>query len=154
MQKLSDTTFQFVPYRGIGPAMLDLVAGQIDLLIGAPSVVLPQVRAGTIKAYAVTAKTRLAAAPDIPSVGEAGLPGLYISSWRGLWAPKGTPRNVISKLNASVVDVLAPPPHDDELPISERRFRRLRSRPPRRSPHCRRLKSRSGGRSSRRPELR
>src|SRR5438067_1707822 len=81
--------------------------GQIDLLIGAPSIVLPQVRAGTIKAYAVTAKTRLAAAPDIPSVDEAGLPGLYISGWRGLWALKGTPRNVISKLNAAVVDVLA-----------------------------------------------
>jgi tripartite-type tricarboxylate transporter receptor subunit TctC len=109
LQRLSDTTFQFVPYRGIGPAMLDLVAGQIDLLISAPSVVLPQVRAGAIKAYAVTAKTRLAAAPDIPTVDEAGLPGLYVSAWRGLWAPKGTPRNVISRLNATVMDVLAAP---------------------------------------------
>jgi tripartite-type tricarboxylate transporter receptor subunit TctC len=70
---------------------------------------LPQVRAGKIKAYAVTAKTRLAAAPDIPTVDEAGLPGFYISVWRGLFTPRGTPKDIVDKLNAAVVDALADP---------------------------------------------
>ena len=108
-QKETGTRFQFVPYRGAGPAMQDLIAGQIDLMILDPPTSLPQVRAGSIKAYAVTAKTRLAAAPDIPTVDEAGLPGFYISLWNGLWAPKGTPKDIIAKLNAAVVEALADP---------------------------------------------
>jgi tripartite-type tricarboxylate transporter receptor subunit TctC len=87
--------------------MQALLAGQIDLMIDFAANSLPQARAGTIKAYAVTAPGRLPAAPDIPTVDEAGLPGLYISAWQGLWVPKGTPRNVIDKLNAAIVAALA-----------------------------------------------
>jgi tripartite-type tricarboxylate transporter receptor subunit TctC len=108
-QKVTGTRFQFVPYRGAAPAMQDLVAGQIDLMFDQVGNALPHVRDGTIKAYAVTAKTRLIAAPDIPAVDEAGLPGFYISVWRGLWAPKATPKDVIARLNAAIVDALADP---------------------------------------------
>jgi tripartite-type tricarboxylate transporter receptor subunit TctC len=108
-QNVVGIRLQLVPYRGAAPAMQDLVAGQIDFMFNQTSNALPQVRAGTIKAYAVTAKTRLAVAPDIPTVDEAGLPGFYISVWRGLWVPKGTPKEVIAKLNAAVVDALADP---------------------------------------------
>jgi tripartite-type tricarboxylate transporter receptor subunit TctC len=87
--------------------MQDLVAGQIDIMIDQAANSLPQVRAGTIKAYAVTEKTRLAAAPDIPTVDEAGVPGLHISIWHALWMPKGTPRDIMMKLNAAVMDALA-----------------------------------------------
>lgn len=103
------TEFQFVPYRGAGPAMIDLVAGQIDLMFDQASNSLPQIKNGTIKAFAVTSPTRLAAAPDIPTVDEAGLPGLYISYWHGLWAPKNTPRDVLERLNAAIVAALADP---------------------------------------------
>ena len=89
--------------------MQDVVAGQIDLLIMDPTTSLPQVRAGLVKAYAVLAKVRLAAAPDIPTVDEAGLPGFYASLWHGLWVPKRTPPTIINKLNAAVVDALADP---------------------------------------------
>jgi len=108
-QKETGTRFQFVPYRGAAPAMQDLVAGQIDMIIDSPTITMPQVHAGTIKGYAAAAKNRLSIAPDIPTVDEAGLPGFYISSWNGLWAPKGTPKDVISKLNAAVVHALAHP---------------------------------------------
>jgi tripartite-type tricarboxylate transporter receptor subunit TctC len=106
-QNITGARFQFVPYRGAGPAMQDLVAGQVDLMIDQAANSLPQVRAGTIKAYAVTDKVRLAAAPDIPTVDEAGVPGLHISIWHALWMPKGTPKDVIAKLNAAVVETLA-----------------------------------------------
>jgi tripartite-type tricarboxylate transporter receptor subunit TctC len=89
--------------------MQDLVAGQIDLMIDLSANSLPQSRAGTIKTYAVTAKRRLTAAPDIPTVDEAALPGFYASNWRGLWAPKGTPNTIIAKLNRAAVDTLADP---------------------------------------------
>jgi tripartite-type tricarboxylate transporter receptor subunit TctC len=107
LQKITGTSFQFVPYRGAGPAMQDLVAGQIDIMVDQAANSLPQVRAGTIKAYAVTEKTRLAAAPDIPTVDEAGVPGLHISIWHALWMPKGTSKDIIAKLNAAVVETLA-----------------------------------------------
>jgi tripartite-type tricarboxylate transporter receptor subunit TctC len=106
-EKETGTRFTFVPYRGAAPAMQDLVAGQIDLLITGATVALPQVRTGAIKAFAVTATSRLAAAPDIPTVDDAGLPGLRISGWFGLFAPKGTPKDAIAKLNAAAVDALA-----------------------------------------------
>ena len=106
-QQATGTRFQFVPYRGAAPAMQDLLAGQIDMIIDDPTNSLPHVRAGGIKAFAVTAKTRLAAAPDIPTVDEAGLPGFYFSRWHALWVPKGTPKNIVGKLNAAVVDALA-----------------------------------------------
>src|SRR5205807_4344901 len=107
LQSITGTQFQFVPYRGAGPAMQDLVAGQIDIMVDQAANSLPQVRAGSIKAFAVTEKTRLAAAPDIPTVDEAGVPGLHISIWHALWMPKGTPKDIIAKLNDAVVDTLA-----------------------------------------------
>ena len=101
------TKFQLVPYRGAAPAMQDLIGGQIDLMIDQVSNSVPQIKAGTIKAYAVAADRRSLAAPEIPTVDEAGLPGLYGSLWHGLWAPKGTPHEVITKINAAVKQVLA-----------------------------------------------
>jgi tripartite-type tricarboxylate transporter receptor subunit TctC len=106
-QNITGARFQFVPYRGAAPAMQDLVAGQVDLMIDQAANSLPQVRAGTIRAYAVTDKVRLAAAPDIPTVDEAGVSGLHIAIWHALWMPKGTPKDVIAKLNAAVVETLA-----------------------------------------------
>jgi tripartite-type tricarboxylate transporter receptor subunit TctC len=106
-QKETGTRFQFVPYRGNGPAMQDLVAGQIDLMIEPSSNFLSHVRAGVLKAYAVASRTRVAAAPTIPTVDEAGLPGFYASFWQGFWTPKGTPKSVIAKLNSAVVESLA-----------------------------------------------
>jgi tripartite-type tricarboxylate transporter receptor subunit TctC len=108
-QKETGTQFQFVPYRGVGPAMQDLVAGQIELMFDTSANSLPQARAGTIKGFAVTSKARLASAPNIPAVDEAGLPNFHISNWRGLWAPKGTPKDVVAKLNDAVVRALADP---------------------------------------------
>jgi len=109
-QKETGTQFHFVPYRGVGPAMQDLVAGQIDLEFDPSSNFLSHVRAGNLKGYAVTAKTRLAAMPEVPTVDEAGLPGFHASLWYGLWAPKATPKDVVAKLNAAVVDALAAAP--------------------------------------------
>jgi tripartite-type tricarboxylate transporter receptor subunit TctC len=109
-QRDTGTRFQFVPYpRGAAPAIQDLVAGQIDMVISDPIAALPQVRAGTIKAFGITTKTRLPSAPDIPTLDEAGLPGFDISQWHGLWLPKGTPKNIIVRLNAAVTDALADP---------------------------------------------
>ena len=106
-QAITGTRFQFVPYRGAGPAMQDLVAGQIDMMIDQAANSLLPVRAGLIKAYAVTGKTRLTAAPDIPTVDEAGVPGLHISTWHALWMPKGTSKDIITRLDGAVVDALA-----------------------------------------------
>jgi tripartite-type tricarboxylate transporter receptor subunit TctC len=114
-QQETGTRFGFVPYRGTGPAMQDLVAGQIDMMIDTPTNSMSHVRAGTIKAYAVTAKSRAAVAPDIPTVDEAGLPGFHMSFWQAFWVPKGTPKNVIAKLNAAVVDALADPAMRERL---------------------------------------
>jgi tripartite-type tricarboxylate transporter receptor subunit TctC len=103
-QKMTGTSFSLVPYRGNGPALQDLMSGQVDLSIDQASVVLPYVRSGHIKAYAVTSKVRLRDAPEIPTSDEAGVPGLYISTWFGLWVPRGTPEAAVAKLNASVVE--------------------------------------------------
>lgn len=108
-QKETGTRFQLVPYRGAALIMQDLLAGRIDLMLDFAANSLPQVRFGTIKAYAVTAPSRLPAAPDIPTVDEAGLPGFYISAWEGVWVPKGTPKDVVGKLNAAIVAALADP---------------------------------------------
>jgi tripartite-type tricarboxylate transporter receptor subunit TctC len=109
LQSVTGTRFQFVPYRSGSLAMQDLLSGQLELLMDNPLYSLPQVRAGRIKAYAVMSKGRMAGAPDIPTVDEAGLPGLYNSTWFAVWAPKGTPRQVVGKLNAAIVDTLADP---------------------------------------------
>jgi tripartite-type tricarboxylate transporter receptor subunit TctC len=106
-QHASGTRFGFVPYRGGGPAMQDLVAGQIDLMIDAPATVLPQLRASTIKVHALAAKSRLASAPDVPTTDEAGLPGFHFSAWFAFLAPKGTPKPLIERLNAAAVESLA-----------------------------------------------
>jgi tripartite-type tricarboxylate transporter receptor subunit TctC len=108
-ETLTDTRIQFVPYRGTAPAMQALVAGQIDLIFDQLSSSLPQLQEGTIRSYAVMSKTRAAAAPDIPTVDEAGLPGLYLPVWNGMWAPRGTPKPIIDKLNSAVVESLADP---------------------------------------------
>jgi tripartite-type tricarboxylate transporter receptor subunit TctC len=108
-QRETGVRFHFVPYRGNGPAAQDLVAGQIDLMIEPSSNFRTLVRAGSIKAFAVTSAMRSATAPDIPTVEEAGLPGLRTSLWYGLWAPKGTPQAVIGRLNAAVVEALVDP---------------------------------------------
>jgi tripartite-type tricarboxylate transporter receptor subunit TctC len=108
-QNTTGTHFRFVPYRGGVVAMQDLIAGRIDLIFADQTTSLPQVRSGNIKAYAVTGNSRLAAAPDIPTVDEAGLPGFYCSVWNALFAPKGTPKDVIAKLNAAAVSALTEP---------------------------------------------
>lgn len=108
-QNFSHTKFLFVPYRGTGPAMQDLISGQIQIMIDQSSNSLPQVRNKLIKAFAVTSKTRLAVAPDIPTVDEAGMPGFYISVWHGLWVPKDTPKPIIAKLAAAVRAAFADP---------------------------------------------
>lgn len=108
-QKQTGTRFAFVPYRGGGPAMQDLIAGQIDLMFDPAGSAVPHVLAGSIKAYAVTAKSRLTAAPDLPTVDEAGLPGMYVSLWHAFWVPKGTPPDIIAKLNAAAVEAMADP---------------------------------------------
>jgi tripartite-type tricarboxylate transporter receptor subunit TctC len=112
-QNMTGTTFQFVPYRGDNPAMQDMMAGQIDMMIEPSSTFPAQVQAGTIRAIAVPAKTRLATLPDVPTTDEAGLPGYYASIWFGLWAPKNTPKNVLAKLNAAVIAALA----DDNVKV-------------------------------------
>jgi tripartite-type tricarboxylate transporter receptor subunit TctC len=108
-QQETGTRFQSVPYRGNEPARHDLVAGQIDILFDAGASVVSQMRAGWIKILAVTAKNRLASAPEIPTVDEAGLPGFYVSSWDGFWVRRGTAKDVVGKLNAAVVEALADP---------------------------------------------
>ena len=101
--------FQIVHYKGSGPAMQDVLAGHIDMTFDQAANALPQVRAGKVRAYAVTAKSRIPTAPDIPTVDEAGLPGFYMAVWHGIWSPKGTPQSVIDKLNAAIVEALADP---------------------------------------------
>ena len=106
-QNLIGVKFQYVPYRGGAPAMQALLGGEIDLYVTQVSNITTHVRAGKIRAYAVTANTRQAAAPEIPTVDEAGLPGFHTSIWHGIWVPKGTPRDTIMKLNAAIVETLA-----------------------------------------------
>jgi tripartite-type tricarboxylate transporter receptor subunit TctC len=109
LQNLTGLRLQFVPYRGTAPALTDLVAGQIDIIVDQASNSMQQIRTGNIRAYAITDRKRLSAAPDIPTVDEAGLPGFYMTLWNGLWVPKGTPREAVSRLNAAVVEALADP---------------------------------------------
>jgi tripartite-type tricarboxylate transporter receptor subunit TctC len=106
-QNATGTNIQIVPYRGAAPRMQDMLSGQIHLAFDQAASSLPQVRGGNLQAYAVTSRTRLAVAPDIPTVDEAGLPGFYISVWHGLWSSKGTPKDAVRKLNAAAVDALA-----------------------------------------------
>jgi tripartite-type tricarboxylate transporter receptor subunit TctC len=106
-QKSTGTSFPFVPYRGGAPLYQDMLAGHIDLAFGQAASTFVHVRNGNLKAYALMAETRWAAAPDIPTIDEAGVPGLYASFWHGLWVPKGTPQEPITRLNSAVQDALA-----------------------------------------------
>ncbi len=106
-QNTTGTSIQIVPYRGAAPRMQDMLSGQIHLAFDQAASSLPQVRGGNLQAYAVTSKTRLTVAPDIPTVDEAGLPAFYISVWHGLWSSKGTPKDVVHRLNAAAVEALA-----------------------------------------------
>jgi tripartite-type tricarboxylate transporter receptor subunit TctC len=108
-QNKTGTRFQFVPYRGAAPAVHDMLAGHLDLTVLQAADLLPQVRAGNITAYAVLAETPWAAAPDIATVDAAGVPGLYMPFWHGLWVPRGTPEQIVAKLNAAVIGALADP---------------------------------------------
>jgi tripartite-type tricarboxylate transporter receptor subunit TctC len=109
LQKLTDTKVLFIPYRGAGPAMTDLLSGQVDLLVAQGAVTLPQIRSGAIKAIVNMSPQRSGAIPDIPTSDEAGVPGLYMSGWFGLFAPKGTPRSIIARLNDAMVEALSDP---------------------------------------------
>jgi tripartite-type tricarboxylate transporter receptor subunit TctC len=109
LQKLTGTQLLLVPYRGAGPGMTDLIGGQVDLMIAQAAVMMPQVRAGTIKALANLSPQRSAAIPDIPTSDEAGVPGLYLPGWFGLFAPKGTPGDIVAKLDAAMQQALADP---------------------------------------------
>jgi tripartite-type tricarboxylate transporter receptor subunit TctC len=129
-QKATNTQFQFVPYRGVNQAQLDLIGGRIDLMFDQAASALPSVRAGKVKAHAVTSRSRLPSAPDIPTVEEAGMPELAMSVWSALWLPKGTPKDIIAKLNAAAMEAIADPtvrnrlsefgldvpPHDQQTP--------------------------------------
>ena len=106
-QKEIGAHFPLVPYRGAGPAIQDLLAGRIDMMITGPSVVLPHLRAGTIKAYAVTSKTRLETAPDVPTTDEAGLPGFHVAVWQALFAPKGTAPDILARLSMAAREALS-----------------------------------------------
>jgi len=127
-QRETGTRFQFVPYRGT--AINDLMAGSIDFMIDLAASSLPQVRAGTVKAYAVTAGSRLASAPDIPTVADVGLPRLEMMSWYGLWAPKGTPKEIVARLNDALVVCLADPGARSRLTgLGQEIFSREQQRP-------------------------
>jgi tripartite-type tricarboxylate transporter receptor subunit TctC len=108
-ENLTKQKVQFIPYRGAGPAMTDLVSGTVDLLVVQGAVALPQIRGGKIKALANLSPQRSASMSDIPTADETGVPGLYMSGWFGFWAPKGTPKEVIARLNAATVEALADP---------------------------------------------
>jgi tripartite-type tricarboxylate transporter receptor subunit TctC len=108
-QNVTGTQFGFIPYRGLGPAMRDLVSGHIDMLFDLAANSVPQVRSSSIKGLAVTAKARLASASELPTVDEAGLPGFHFLNWHGIWVPRGAPRDVTDKLNAAVRNALANP---------------------------------------------
>ena len=108
-ENVSGIKLQYVPYRGTAPALTDLVAGQIDIIVDQTSNSIAQVRAGTIRAYAVTAAKRVDSAPEIPTTDEAGLPGFHMTLWSGFWVPKDTPKDIVTKLNGAAVEALSDP---------------------------------------------
>src|SRR5438270_12792790 len=109
LQTVTGNKFQFIPFRGSAPALQQVIGGQLDIIIDQASSALSIVKGGNVRAYAVTAPQRLASAPDVPTVDEVGLRGFYVSIWQGVWAPKGTPKDVIAKLNAAIGGALADP---------------------------------------------
>jgi tripartite-type tricarboxylate transporter receptor subunit TctC len=115
LQRAAGESWPFVPYRGAAPALQDMIGGRLDVMCASPASALAMVDGGLVRGYAVTGGSRLASAPDIPTVDEAGFPGLRISVWGGLFAPKGTPRTVIAKLNSAAMSALADPPVQQQL---------------------------------------
>jgi tripartite-type tricarboxylate transporter receptor subunit TctC len=109
MQQSTGTTVQFIPYRGAGPAMQAMLGGQVDLMVVQAAVTLPQARAGTVKILANLSPSRSPVVPGVPTSEESGIPGLYASGWFGLFAPKGTPKEIIARLNGAMVQALADP---------------------------------------------
>ncbi|MDE2332116.1 MAG: tripartite tricarboxylate transporter substrate binding protein BugD [Bradyrhizobium sp.] len=117
-EKVTGIKLQYVPYRGTAPALTDLVAGQIDIIIDQTSNSISQIRAGTIRAYAVTDDKRVESAQDIPTTDEAGLKGFHMTLWSGLWVPKDTPKDAVAKLNAAAVEAM-------NDPVVRQKFERL-----------------------------
>jgi tripartite-type tricarboxylate transporter receptor subunit TctC len=109
LETLTGLRLQYVPYRGTAPALNDLVGGQIDIIVDQASNSMQQIRSGRIRAYAISDTKRLKAAPDIPTAEEAGLPGFHMTLWNGLWLPKGTPKDIVARLNAAAVEAMADP---------------------------------------------
>src|SRR5256885_15748966 len=135
-ENVAGVKLQYVPYRGTGPAMNDLVAGQIDLIVDQTSNSIGQVRAGNIRAYAVTDQKRLDHAPDIPTTDEAGLPGFHMTLWSGMWVPKGTPKEIVAKLNAAAVDAVNDPAVRQHVENLGFRMPPARHAPPEAPGHC------------------
>jgi tripartite-type tricarboxylate transporter receptor subunit TctC len=108
-QKVTDTKYQFVPYRGAAPMMQGLLGGQVDFVIDTPTTSIPQILGGAIKGFGIMSRTRLAVVPDVPTVDEAGAPDLHLLQWNAVWAPKGTPGDIVMKLNAAIVRTMADP---------------------------------------------
>ena len=108
-EKVTGTRFLVVPHKSVQTGMKALIAGELDLMFDQASHSLPFLRAGSIKSYGITSKTRTASAPDIPTTDEGGLPGFHSANWYGLWAPKGAPKDVVARLNRAVVEALADP---------------------------------------------
>ena len=106
LQQATGTTLQFVPFRGAGPAMTAMLGNQVDLMILQAAAVMPQAKAGTVKILANLSPKRSQVIPDVPTSDEVGVPGWYAAGWFGLFAPRGTPREAIGKLNAAMVDAL------------------------------------------------
>jgi tripartite-type tricarboxylate transporter receptor subunit TctC len=135
-EKAAGVKLTMVPYRGAGDSTTALLAGQIDVMLNTPALSVAQMKAGQIKVYAVTAKNRIAMAPDVPTTDEAGLPGFYFTFWHALWAPKGTPKEIVAKLNGALRNALANPstrkklidlaqeifPDDEQSPEALRKF--------------------------------
>ena len=109
LQNAAGSRMNYIPYRGAAPAMVDLLAGQINLMVDQVQNSMVHVRAGSIKALAIASPTRVAQVGDVPTVDEAGAPGLHMSLWYGFWAPAGTPAPIVAKLNAAVQDALGDP---------------------------------------------
>ncbi len=150
-QDRTGARFQFVPYRGVGPAMQDLLGGRIDFMFDFVANSLAQVRAGKLKALAVLSQSRLGLLPNVPTVDEAGLPGLHVSSWQAIWAPRATPTLAVAKLNRALMDALGEPSVRQRLVDLAQKIPPGTARHPRRLRHFRRPKSRNGGPSSRPP---
>jgi tripartite-type tricarboxylate transporter receptor subunit TctC len=108
-QKAVGVPLTMVPYRGAGDSTAALLAGQIDVMLNTPAISVAQMKAGQIKVFAVTSKNRIAMAPDVPTTDEAGLPGFYFTFWHAIWAPKGTPKEIVAKLNGALRTALANP---------------------------------------------